>query len=231
MIAKIAADRDNPSILGLVQDRSIAPVRSAAGNHHRELAVEIGRTAAIGARGVAHPDFDPLLLRLREAEALQPGGARRTAAGSIDDEVGRNHVLDAIADSGANALDRGFTIVGDQFPHHAVFDHAHIRQRHQATADIAFQHGAGSQQSDQIARRGLDGNAMTVPAHIAGNVAHDAAAGDDPAGPAGKEILDDGTAARQQAMRVAALRHALARNIQPRKRIAFQHRDDGVGIR
>jgi len=72
---------------------------------------------------------------------------------------------------------------------------------------------------------------MTVPAHIAGNVSHDAAAGNDPAGPAGKEILDDGSAARQQAMRVAALRHALARNIQPRKRIAFQHRDDGVEIR
>ena len=47
----------------------------------------------------------------------------------------------------------------------------------------------------------------------------------------GKEILDHAAAARQQAMRMAALRHALARNIRLRKRIALQHRDDGVEIR
>jgi hypothetical protein len=38
-------------------------------------------------------------------------------------------------------------------------------------------------------------------------------------------------AARQQAMRMAALRHALARNIRTRKRIALQHGDGCIKMR
>ncbi len=96
---------------------------------------------------------------------------------------------------------------------------------------MAFQHRTGRQQSDQIARSRFDGDTMADPAHVAGNVAPDTAAGDDLIGPAREEILDHVAAARQQAMRMAPLRHALARNIRLRKRIALQHGDDGVEIR
>ena len=72
---------------------------------------------------------------------------------------------------------------------------------------------------------------MANPVHVACDIAADAAAGDDLVGPAREEMLDHVAAARQQAMRMAALRHALARNVRPRKRIAFQHRDDREKIR
>src|SRR5438270_12325698 len=98
MVAEIAADRDDPAVLGLVQNDSVAPVRSAAGDHDRELAVEVGRTPPIDPRGVADPDLDLLLFRRREAEAFEPGRARRAAAGGIDHEVGRDRLLDAVAD-------------------------------------------------------------------------------------------------------------------------------------
>ena len=96
---------------------------------------------------------------------------------------------------------------------------------------MAFQHRPGRQQSDQIARSRFDRDAMADPVDVAGDVAPDTAAGDDLVGPAREEILDHVPAARQQAMRMAALRHALARNIRLRKRIALQHGDDGVEIR
>src|SRR5882724_1703451 len=108
MVAEIAADRDDPAVLGLVQDRSVAPVRAAAGDHHRELAVEIGRTAAIDARGVTDPDLNSLFRRLGETKTLEPGRARRAAAGGVDHEISHDGVLDAISDPGADALDRGF---------------------------------------------------------------------------------------------------------------------------
>src|SRR6185436_10932914 len=101
MVAEIAADRDDPAVLGLVQHHTVAPVRPAAGDHDRELAVEIGRAAAIEARGVADPDFDPLFFRLGETKTLEPGRARRAAAGRIDHEIGRNAMLLTAANSGA----------------------------------------------------------------------------------------------------------------------------------
>ena len=61
-----------------------------AGDDDRKLAVEIGRTAAIEARGVADPDLDPLFFGLGETKTLEPGRARRAAAGCIDHEVGRH---------------------------------------------------------------------------------------------------------------------------------------------
>ena len=72
---------------------------------------------------------------------------------------------------------------------------------------------------------------MADPVDVAGDIAADAAGGDDLVGPAREKILDHMTAARQQAMRMAALRHALARNVRQRKRVALQHRDHGIEIR
>jgi hypothetical protein len=140
-------------------------------------------------------------------------------------------VLVAVTDPGAHALDRRPALVGDQLLHRAILDHAHIRQSRQAAAHMAFQHRARRQQSDQIARSRFDGDTVADPAHVAGNVAPDAAAGDDLIGPAREESLDHAAAARQQAMRMPPLRNPLARNIRLRKRIALQHRDDGVEIR
>src|SRR5512133_2149513 len=141
MVAEIAANRYDPAVLGLVQDHAVAPVRPAAGDYDRKLAAEIGRAAAIEARGVADSDLDPLFFRLGETEALEPGRARRAAAGRIDHEIGV--VLGAAAHSGAHALDRRPAIVGDQLLHGAILDHAHIRQRHQAAAHVTFQHRTG----------------------------------------------------------------------------------------
>src|SRR3954453_6115233 len=134
MVRKIAADRDDPAVLGLVQHHAIAPVRPAAGDHHRELAVKIGWAAAIEARGLTDPDLDPLFFRLGETKTLEPGRARRAAAGGIDHEIGRDAGLGTIADPGLHALDRRPAIVGDQLLYGAIVDHAHIRQSRQAPA-------------------------------------------------------------------------------------------------
>jgi len=184
-----------------------------------------------GARGVTDPDLDPVLFRLGEAKTLEPGRARRASAGRIDHEIGRDAVLVAVTDPDAHTLDRRPDIVGDQLMYGTIVDHAHIRQSHQAPAHVAFQHRPGRQQSDEIARSRFDGDAMADPVHVACDIAAGAAAGDDLVGPAREEILDHVPAPRQQAMRMAPLRHALARNVRLRKRIALQHGDDGVEIR
>ncbi len=121
--------------------------------------------------------------------------------------------------------------IRDQTLHRAVLDGADIGQRQQPAPDVAFQHRARGQQANQIARCRLDGDAMADPVDIAGDVAPHAAASDHLVGPAGKEIFDHGTAPRQQAVRVFALRHPLARNVRDRKRVALQHRDLPVKIR
>jgi hypothetical protein len=72
---------------------------------------------------------------------------------------------------------------------------------------------------------------MADPVHIAGDVASHAAASDHLVGPARKELLDHGAAPRQQAVCVLSLRHALARNVRDRKRVALQYRDLSVEIR
>ena len=68
-------------------------------------------------------------------------------------------------------------------------------------------------------------NAMTDPADIADDVAAPAAGGDHLVGPAGKERLDHLAAARQKSVRVAALRHALARDVVDREMVPLQHGD------
>ena len=145
MVAEIAADRNDPAVLGLIQDHAVAPVWSAAGDDDRQLAVEIGRTAAIDPRGVADSDLDPLLFRLGETKTLEPGRARGAAAGGIDHEVGRDGLLGAVADLDADALDGGPGVIRNQALHRAVLDHAHIRQRRQPPPHMAFQHRTRSQ--------------------------------------------------------------------------------------
>jgi len=44
---------------------------------------------------------------------------------------------------------------------------------------MAFQHRARGQKPDQVARRGLQRDPMTDPVHVIGDIAPDAAAGDD----------------------------------------------------
>src|SRR3954451_13040401 len=114
MVAEIAADRNDPAVLGLVQHHAVAPVRPAAGNHDRKLAAEIAWAAAIQPRGVADPDLDPLFFGLAKTKPLEPGRARRAAAGRIDHEVGRDAVFVAAADPGAHTLDRRPAIIGNQ---------------------------------------------------------------------------------------------------------------------
>ena len=72
---------------------------------------------------------------------------------------------------------------------------------------------------------------MADPADVAGDVAANAAGDDDLVGPAGKELLDHAAAARQQAVRVAPLRHAFARKVGERKGVTLQHRDGVIEIR
>lgn len=88
-----------------------------------------------------------------------------------------------------------------------------------------FQYRARGQQTHQIAGNRPDGYPVPYPVDVAGDVAPHAAASHDLVGPARKELLDHGAPPRQQAVRVFALRHALARNVRHGKRVAFQHRD------
>jgi hypothetical protein len=74
-IAEIAADRDDPAVLALEQNHAVAPVWFGAGDHHRDLAAEIGRPPAIEPCGVAEADLDPLFRRPRVTEAVEPGRA------------------------------------------------------------------------------------------------------------------------------------------------------------
>src|ERR1700682_1845311 len=62
-------------------------------------------------------------------------------------------------------------------------------------------------------------------------LAPDAAGRDDLVGPAGKETLDHAASARQQPVRVAPLRHALAGDVGERKQVALQQRDGTKKIR
>jgi len=70
VIAEIAADRNDPAILGLIEHDAVAPVGIAAGNDHGKPAAQIARTAAIDARGVADADFYFLFHGARIAERL-----------------------------------------------------------------------------------------------------------------------------------------------------------------
>jgi len=59
---------------------------------------------------------------------------------------------------------------------------------------------------------------MADPDDVVNDIAAPAAASDDLLGPAGKERLDHLAAAREQAVRVTALRHTFARDIGGRKK-------------
>jgi len=72
---------------------------------------------------------------------------------------------------------------------------------------------------------------MADPVDVAGDIAADAARRNHLVGPAGKEALDHATAAGEQPMGMAALRHALARNVGNRKCVALQKRDAVIEIR
>jgi hypothetical protein len=94
-----------------------------------------------------------------------------------------------------------------------------------APSHMAFEHGARGQQPDQIARRGLQRNAMPVPCDIPGEIADPPAGRDDLVGPAREKRFDYAAPARQQAVRVVALRHAFARHIRERENVTLQQRD------
>src|SRR5258708_1950790 len=97
------ADRDDPAVLGLKQNRAVAPVRPAAGDHDRELAAEICGAAAIDAGGVSDADLDLLFLGARVAKTLEPGRARRSAPTGIDHEVGEDGFFRGVIDLDADA--------------------------------------------------------------------------------------------------------------------------------
>src|SRR5476651_489619 len=98
MVAEIAADRDDPAILGLKQDGAVAPVRPAAGDDDGELAAKVGRTAPIDARGVSDADLDLFFLRTLKAEALKPCRGRRSAPAGIDHKVRQDRFFRTIID-------------------------------------------------------------------------------------------------------------------------------------
>jgi hypothetical protein len=183
------------------------------------------------ARGVADPDLDPFFFRLGETKTLEPDRARRAAAGRIDHEIGRDAVPGAAADPGAHPLivallSSAISSCTAQLSITRTFDKA-IRRRRTWPSST----GRGASNPTRSLGGRFDGDAMADPVHVAGDIAAGAAAGDDLVGPAREEILDHVAAARQQAMRMAALRYALARNVRLRKRVALQHGDDGEEIR
>ena len=149
--------------------------------------------------------------------------------GFFGDHAADDDLLD-VADLDAHALDRRTVVAGEEALHSAILDGAHVAKREQPAPHMAFEHRARCQQPDQVAGRALDGDAMADPVHVAGDVAADAAGGDHLVGPAGKEALDHAAAAGEQAVRMAPLRHALARQVGDGKGIALQHGDRAVEI-
>src|SRR6185295_8384728 len=120
MVAEIAADRDDPAVLGLKQNGAVAPVRPAAGDHDRKLAAEIGRPAAIDARGVSDADLDLLFLRARITKTLKPRRAGRSPSAGVDHEVGEDGFFRAAIDLDADAADPRMRFVRDQPLHRAM---------------------------------------------------------------------------------------------------------------
>src|SRR4051794_15935414 len=96
---------------------------------------------------------------------------------------------------------------------------------------MTFKYRARRQQPGKIARRGLDRDAVADPVDVLRDIAAAAAVGDDFIGPARKESLDHVAPARQQTVRVAALRDALARNVLERKCVALHDRDGVEEVR
>src|ERR1041385_3400032 len=128
MVAEIAADRDDPAVLGLKQDRAVAPVRSAAGDHDRQLAAEIGRTPPINARGVSDADLDLLFLGARVAKTFKPRRARRSAPAGIDHEVRRNGFFGGVFELDANAANCRMRSICNQPLHRALRSEEHTSE-------------------------------------------------------------------------------------------------------
>jgi hypothetical protein len=115
--------------------------------------------AAIEARGVADPDLDPLFFRLGETKTLEPGRARRAAAGRIDHEIGRDAVLVAVTDPARTPLivallSSAISSCTAQFSITRTFGKA-IRRRRTWPSST----GPGCQQSDQM----LGADLMVTP--------------------------------------------------------------------
>src|SRR5262249_15578343 len=140
VVAEIAADGDNPAVLALKQNRPVAPVWLVARDHHRDLAAELAGMAAVEPRRVADADIDPLLLRPRIAESVQPGGRERAAARRIHHEIGLDGVLLAAAQADPHTLDRGTVFARNQAQGGAILDRPNARQRQQPAPDMSLQH-------------------------------------------------------------------------------------------
>ena len=232
IVAEEAADADGPGVVLQRNDHAVAPVRRAASNDDAELAAELARLAAIGARHVADADLDLVLDRTLIAELLEPCRARRAAPGSIEHEIGVERLLRPSLDAHTNA---GHTIFGRacrESLHRAILDRAHVRQLQHTTTHVAFQHGTARQQPDQIALALRQRDVVTHPRDVVGDIAEQATAlGHDLVAVARKKFFEHDTATRQQAVGVAALRDALARDIVFRERVALEDGDGCVEIR
>src|SRR6185312_5025359 len=225
MISEIAAERDDPAVLGLEQRATVPPVRSVANNDERTFAPKVSLLATVKPRGVAEADLDPLLQGTRIAEPFKPGRARRAAPGRVDHEIGEQDLLDTSIEPDANALDGRTVGRGNQALHGAVLNCVYIGKSQKPAADMAFQNGTRGEQANHVARHGFQRHAATNPDRITANIAAEAAGGDDFTGPAGKEPLDQIAATRKQAMDVATLRDPFARDIGRRKGVPLENRD------
>ncbi len=140
-------------------------------------------------------------------------------------------MLLTVADLDPHAPDRGSVVRRNEALHRAILDGAHIGERQQPAADMAFQHRTRGQQPDHVARHRFQRHAMPDPTDIADDIAASAAGSDHLVGPAGKEVLDHFATACQKSVSVAPLRHALARDVGDREMIPLQHRDLIVEVR
>src|SRR5262249_45262143 len=121
------------------------------------------------------------------AERLDPGGAQRAAPGRIDHKIRRQDLLALVTDPDANATDCGVVLGGKKPLYRAILDRADVFKPHEPAADVAFQHRPRGKQSDHVAGRGLERDAMPNPGHVISDIAPDAAGRDDLVGPAGEE--------------------------------------------
>lgn len=97
---------------------------------------------------------------------------------------------------------------------------------------MPLEHGAARKQADQVALAVSKPDIAAHPYHVVGNITDLPAALRDNLGVVPrKECFDDRASAREETVRMASLRHPLARSVGSREGIAFKQGDRRIEIR
>ncbi len=211
------------------QEQAAGPVRHGADEHH-----PVAAQRAVGesqpAAGVGHADRQPLLVRPRVAEALEPRRHARVAAGGGDDQVGRERLLGAPVGAPEDAHPCDAPAVRREPEDVAAIDHPDGRQGPHAPPHVALDEGPAGEDRARAGR----GAGELVPANDEPHLLEDRAlrrpGRDQLAAEPGQQALEAHLSVRQQGVRVAPLGHRPAGRDALGQLVALHHRHPLVRV-